>query len=666
MKSMSIEELQTSVTTAVNRLQELPHSSHWDRPLLRLQQRLDNNQKLVAVFGAFSAGKSSLINALVGDNVLSVSPNPTTASISQVQYGSVPGIEITAKTEEQVQRDVDAAMTQLHKAPAPLTEAQQAATAMKLPKFSPAQRKYVSFLKSFARGFADMRDRLGHTWQDEWDQLQRYTADEHIAGFVDSVALSFAAPVLEEGLVLVDTPGVDSIHRRHTDVAFRYIQEADVVIFVLYYTHAFSRADKNFLQQLAGVQDVLGENKLIVAVNAVDLASSEAEKEDVLARVRDELTKLGLPHPVVIPVSSQLALAAKQWQAGALSEQMEAVVRKRIGLNDTDSLPDADEVFALSGFAGLETQVEQFAKEHVYSSLLDSVQRIFADTLGHISEHIDLLEKRQSATDEERSRLREMRNESVVQLSDLISALNNGQLSEEVVETSDWNELGFHAAQRIRLKFSQLFREAFYPGRFRQEAKAKIQLQDAAAELATSIAMQLDIESRTLWLRFQSSLMRAHAELRDKVGQLLYSCQIERSELLDTEYTMRDSEMPINEAQVSIDTFTPVLRHYRSAKQFFEGGGNQAALQQAEELVQPLLQEKIQSFQRQAEDKLRKGFRIESESLCQSAVAMIQQSMSKSESGDSKGGVDSDLRMWRELYQQFATELELLKSSRIS
>ncbi|UTW70994.1 dynamin family protein [Anaerobacillus sp. HL2] len=39
---------------------------------------------MISLFGAFSAGKSSFANAILGENVLPVSPNPTTATVSTV------------------------------------------------------------------------------------------------------------------------------------------------------------------------------------------------------------------------------------------------------------------------------------------------------------------------------------------------------------------------------------------------------------------------------------------------------------------------------------------------------------------------------------------------------------------------------------------------------
>src|SRR5690606_618933 len=47
-------------------------------------ERLRNSRFTLALFGAFSAGKSSFANALIGEGILPVSPNPTTAAINQI------------------------------------------------------------------------------------------------------------------------------------------------------------------------------------------------------------------------------------------------------------------------------------------------------------------------------------------------------------------------------------------------------------------------------------------------------------------------------------------------------------------------------------------------------------------------------------------------------
>jgi predicted GTPase len=50
----------------------------------RFARRLEDKKFTIALFGAFSAGKSSFANALLGESILPVSPNPTTAAINRI------------------------------------------------------------------------------------------------------------------------------------------------------------------------------------------------------------------------------------------------------------------------------------------------------------------------------------------------------------------------------------------------------------------------------------------------------------------------------------------------------------------------------------------------------------------------------------------------------
>ncbi|WP_052310067.1 dynamin family protein [Paenibacillus senegalensis] len=54
------------------------------RSMLEKAGRLETNRFTIALFGAFSAGKSSFANALLGERILPVSPNPTTAAINTI------------------------------------------------------------------------------------------------------------------------------------------------------------------------------------------------------------------------------------------------------------------------------------------------------------------------------------------------------------------------------------------------------------------------------------------------------------------------------------------------------------------------------------------------------------------------------------------------------
>lgn len=67
--------------------------------------RIDNKLIKIGVFGTFSAGKSSLINALLGEHILVSSPNPTTAA-TEISYGDES--YITLKSQSQLLDEINA------------------------------------------------------------------------------------------------------------------------------------------------------------------------------------------------------------------------------------------------------------------------------------------------------------------------------------------------------------------------------------------------------------------------------------------------------------------------------------------------------------------------------------------------------------------------------
>src|SRR5699024_8911996 len=86
--------------------------------LLDKKDRLEHRSLTVALFGAFSAGKSSFANALLGNTVLPSSPNPTTAvitKISPVDDEKVHGnVTITLKEEDEISLDIREMTKELH------------------------------------------------------------------------------------------------------------------------------------------------------------------------------------------------------------------------------------------------------------------------------------------------------------------------------------------------------------------------------------------------------------------------------------------------------------------------------------------------------------------------------------------------------------------------
>src|SRR5690606_32600802 len=139
------------------------------------------------------------------------------------------------------------------------------------------EKVHQSFLTAFYQGYQKYKNHLGTTMTTDLTQYRKFVGNENQSCFVDSIDLFYDADITRKNVTLVDTPGADSIHARHTDVAFEYIKNADAIFFVTYYNHAFSKADKEFLIQLGRVKDSFELDKMFFIINAMDLANNEDE-----------------------------------------------------------------------------------------------------------------------------------------------------------------------------------------------------------------------------------------------------------------------------------------------------------------------------------------------------------------------------------------------------
>lgn len=144
------------------------------RRLMALGQALDQRELRVLIFGEFNRGKSTLINALLGRVVLPAKLVPTTGHVTRVVSG-------------------------------------------------PREREEVRVRRadgSTERGRLDQLDTLG--------SLRDGRAREGI----EQIEVTVDAPLLREGIVLIDTPGVND-SAEQTARAEAAVAEADIVLLVL-------------------------------------------------------------------------------------------------------------------------------------------------------------------------------------------------------------------------------------------------------------------------------------------------------------------------------------------------------------------------------------------------------------------------------------------------
>ena len=534
--------------------------------------RLEGRGFMVTLFGAFSAGKSSFANALLGEALLPVSPNPTTAAINKIcpvddehPHGTV---VVKLKDESMLLADVNRALSAFHQSAATLQEA-LAMVENALEDKSGSRQREKAFLRAFISGWQEAAGKLGQQLTRQLADFGVYAAQEDKSCFVDWLAVYYDCPFTRLGITLVDTPGADSINARHTNMSFNYIRQSDVVLFVTYYNHAFSRADREFLIQLGRVKDAFALDKMFFIVNAIDLAEDAGEAEGVIGYVADQLKKYGVRKPQMFGLSSQQILKEKM-----------------SGKNTGFAFEDAFYRFVLEELTGIAVNAAR-------SEYLLAVERV--------KELIRLNSSDRAEKEQRRLQLADFKAKADRLLAGLTSMDMQNRQQQEA------RELVYYVKQRVFLRYTDFYRESFNPALLKGKDNAGGKLQEALGQLMESLGFDLAQELRATTLRMEQFISRQAWQLQQQVN----------SKLLEI-----NSELPISqrdfayECGMEYDTafkdtdrkiFKEPLSIYKNPKSFFEQGGTREMEAALEKIFDRLADEYLHEQQERLLSSLHEG-----------------------------------------------------------
>lgn len=392
------------------------------------------------------------------------------------------------------------------------------------------------------------------------DEYRAYVAEEQKSCFVDSIDLYYNCELTSQGIILVDTPGADSINARHTGVTFNYMKNADALVFVTYYNHAFSQGDRQFLNQLGRVKDAKSLDNMFFVINAADLASSEEELELVKEHVTNQLQHNGVRVPKVYPVSSLLALQAKQQGDEAKLDASRFTVFERAFSHFAgDELPDLA-IHAASKEVG-------YVRQRVEQWIRDARQG-----------EAERLARKQKLTDIKQHGL------------ELLSAYGSSNKDAEIAQ--EMKELLFHVGQRISYRMSEFMSEAFHPSVLREDqGDLKGIFHASGRELLRILYLEIEQELLATTLRMESKGQRLTQEEAERTSRRL--AEISDGIQVYSEVTGHWETPTLKRTDVKEPiAWKNVWKYFKNPKHFFEGPGRkqlQAALEP--ELKALLLQE---------------------------------------------------------------------------
>lgn len=544
-----------------NLIEDLPGFKKLSKELEDKATRLENKGFTVALFGAFSAGKSSFANALMGERILPVSPNPTTAAINKIKpvtsefpHGTV---LVKFKDHATMLEDINRSLKVFDLHVMDLTGAVKVIDQIMLEKGQEGvvEKTHFAFLQAFKKGFNSLVSLLGTTKVTELSDFNDFVAKEEKSCYVEWIELYYDCELTRKGITLVDTPGADSINARHTGVAFDYIKNSDAILFVTYYNHAFSKADREFLIQLGRVKDSFQMDKMFFVINAIDLAENDEEKDLVAEYVGEQLLKYGIRNPHLYSLSSLLALNEKQ-------------NRSQIPLSGMNHFEQAFYQFISNDL----TEMAISSAENELQRILDLVNKLIQSS----QEDESIKEKKKVEYEKEKAEIKK-----------LLEKQTGENLQNRLLQEAE--ELIYYIKQRVFLRYGDFFKEAFNPSTLRDDGRnLKKALQSGLDEFLESFGFDFAQELRATTVRIDRFIEKLLTDYHAQIIRNLLEFNRDLSFSAYEKSSFEEIDFPIAFKELDYQLFTKAMGHFKTPKSFFEKNEKQYMMEELNQIVSGL------------------------------------------------------------------------------
>ncbi|GLI82617.1 hypothetical protein ANABIO32_03040 [Rossellomorea marisflavi] len=233
------------------------------KKVMEMKRSLLDEKFQVVVVGEFSRGKSTFINALLGDKILPSSPKPTTTILNRVVYGDEPDITLHFHKESK-------------------------------------RKKLTS--EAFARLVAP-RDPL----MEDKESVREYEEQVDYIQTISHAEIAHPLPFTKNGVEIIDTPGTNDLDPAREAITNTIIPESDAAILILSAQKILSESELGFLRDRLLANDI---QKIFVVVNFKDQLQSEEEEQKVMEFASQHLKHI-LHDPKIFMVAAKQALYAR-------------------------------------------------------------------------------------------------------------------------------------------------------------------------------------------------------------------------------------------------------------------------------------------------------------------------------------------------------------------
>ncbi len=229
-------KIRSTLESDLKRLREFSKKLHLEKSIILIDDVLDRvqaNSFAVAVVGEFKRGKSTFINALLGQEILPADVLPCSATLNRVTYGVQPLVKIV---------------------------------------FRDGREEEVAI------------DKLA-------DYVTKLTPEsEETAANVKEAVVYYPVHYCHNNVDIIDTPGLND-EANMTEVTISVLPQVDAAIMVVMAQSPFSQYEQEFLETKLLTHDL---GRIIFVVTGIDRYNNPGDAEKGIKYIQDRIQKLSL------------------------------------------------------------------------------------------------------------------------------------------------------------------------------------------------------------------------------------------------------------------------------------------------------------------------------------------------------------------------------------
>lgn len=419
-------------------------------------ERIKKDILSIAVFGQMGTGKSSFLNSLVGENLLTVSQSRATTTLSVVRHiDNFEGyekdeIEIFYKSEIEILGNIIEAIEEWNEyfetdksftIPDTLEDILSQKEKIKetletsglykdvSKDYRPNAQSLGKLISYVINGLDSQKENLGKVRKTKTLQNNELTSVE-MSVFLEKIVFYKDIPLLK-GLEFVDTPGFGSNSQLDTRKSEKFIEKADIVIVL---TDAREPLQKDSEQKIFHIlEDIQKYNqdffqKVFVVINKVD--ECDFSRNEILEKLNEELENLyiEIPEQNKLFISAYYEIQKKSNKNGLESLQIRNL--NNIGENDFEILEQT-----IYSFSKKEA-TSKFINENIeqIDSIFKNSEDNFKNSLQKIDSKLEDIEKNISKYEKQKSEIEKELEEEFEIMNKSVSINYSGNMTKKSTE----------------------------------------------------------------------------------------------------------------------------------------------------------------------------------------------------------------------------------------